>query len=764
LLAAIARLPNGAVVLPGLDRELDPESWAGLDPGHPQYGLKQLLRVMGVERDDVGPWAEAQSDAPREALLRETLRPAPTTDAWRALADKGATDLQEGLNGVSLIVAANPGEEALAIALALREALETPGRTAALVTPDRGLARRVAAEMRRWGVAIDDSAGRPLAHMAAGSFLCLLAQAASEKFAPVPLLALLKHPFARAGQDAAGFRARARELDRWCLRGPRPDPGLDGIARAIDKAKQAYHPAPEEALAALAAWWQAVAAILKPLEEITAREEAALADLLSAHIAAAERLACDAREDCLLWTGADGEKAHDLCAELELAAADLPEIEPSSYYPLFRGLAMGVPVREGFGRHPRLAILGPLEARLQRYDLTILGGLNEGSWPEHAAADPWFSRPMRAALGLEQPERRIGLAAHDFAGLAAQPQVLLSRSQKADGAPTIPSRWLQRLEQLTGGLHISAPPATDYARLAARIGEVPQQPRIPRPAPRPPVEARPRRLSITEIEVWLRDPYAIYAKHVLRLRPLDRLDEPVGPLARGNALHRVMELFANRYPDALPGDAAEVLVSIADEIFAEQGIPKAALALWRPRFQGAAPAIIGFEAQRRAGIEKSWLEIRGALDIDGPAGRFILSGRADRIDVLTGGAAAILDYKSGQVPTKKQVERLLSPQLPLEAAMLARGAFAQIGARQAVELIYLSLADEKHASRPVLFNDVEPLAEDAYRRLTGRVARFDDAATAYPSRVIPYRTDIAGDYDHLARVREWAAAGWEDGE
>jgi ATP-dependent helicase/nuclease subunit B len=736
LLAAIARLPNGAVVLPGLDRELDPESWAGLDPGHPQYGLKQLLRVMGVERDDVGPWAEAQSDAPREALLRETLRPAPTTDAWRALADKGATDLQEGLNGVSLIVAANPGEEALAIALALREALETPGRTAALVTPDRGLARRVAAEMRRWGVAIDDSAGRPLAHMAAGSFLCLLAQAASEKFAPVPLLALLKHPFARAGQDAAGFRARARELDRWCLRGPRPDPGLDGIARAIDKAKQAYHPAPEEALA----------------------------DLLSAHIAAAERLACDAREDCLLWTGADGEKAHDLCAELELAAADLPEIEPSSYYPLFRGLAMGVPVREGFGRHPRLAILGPLEARLQRYDLTILGGLNEGSWPEHAAADPWFSRPMRAALGLEQPERRIGLAAHDFAGLAAQPQVLLSRSQKADGAPTIPSRWLQRLEQLTGGLHISAPPATDYARLAARIGEVPQQPRIPRPAPRPPVEARPRRLSITEIEVWLRDPYAIYAKHVLRLRPLDRLDEPVGPLARGNALHRVMELFANRYPDALPGDAAEVLVSIADEIFAEQGIPKAALALWRPRFQGAAPAIIGFEAQRRAGIEKSWLEIRGALDIDGPAGRFILSGRADRIDVLTGGAAAILDYKSGQVPTKKQVERLLSPQLPLEAAMLARGAFAQIGARQAVELIYLSLADEKHASRPVLFNDVEPLAEDAYRRLTGRVARFDDAATAYPSRVIPYRTDIAGDYDHLARVREWAAAGWEDGE
>ena len=770
LLATIARLPHGAVVLPGLDRELDAESWDALDPGHPQYGLRQLLRRVGVERSDVRPWTDAETNGCRERLLRETLRPAPTTDAWRALADqspanKGAADLAQGLNGLSQVTAANPGEEALAIALALREALETPGRTAALVTPDRNLARRVAAEMRRWGVAMDDSAGRPLAHMAAGSFLCLLAQAADAQFAPVPLLALLKHPFARAGQDPAAFRARARELDRWCLRGPRPDPGLAGVARAIESAGDAYRPPPKDGLIALAAWWHAIAAILAPLEAVYARGEAPLTDILAAHVEAAEQLACgDRREGCLLWTGADGDKAAGLCAELKLAAADLPPIEMSSYAPLLRSLAMAVPVREGFGRHPRLAILGPLEARLQRYDLTILGGLNEGSWPQNAGADPWFSRPMRAALGLEQPERRIGQAAHDFAGLAAQPNVLLTRSQKADGAPTIPSRWLQRLEQLTRGLNIAAPAATDYARLAARMNDVVQQRRIARPAPRPPVAARPRRLSVTEIETWLRDPYAIYAKHVLRLLPLDGLDEPVGPLERGNALHKALELFVARHPHAMPDNALEVLAAIADEVFAEQAIPRAALAIWRPRFLGAARAIIALEAERRGGIRQPHVEIRGDLAIAAPGGEFRLTGRADRIDDLVGGGAAILDYKSGKPPSVKQVQRLLSPQLPLEAAMLARGGFKGLDAQETREMFYLGIGDEKTAGKPSPIPDPMPLSEDAYARLVGRIARFDDVDTPYLSRVIVEKVRYEGDYDHLARVREWSVSGWGDGE
>jgi ATP-dependent helicase/nuclease subunit B len=752
LMRVIARLPKGAVVLPGLDQRLDAESWANLDPGHPQFGLAQLLRTVEADRADVQDWFATENSLPREALLSETLRPAPTTDAWRALAENGSGEITDGVKGLGLVAAADPAQEALAIALALRESLETPGRTAALVTPDRNLARRVAAEMARWHITIDDSAGRPLAHTAAGSFLCLLAEAAQERFAPVPLLALLKHPFARAGLDHAAFRARARELDRWCLRGPRPDAGLAGIARTIAKCGQQKFPPPAEALAALQIWWDGVAAVLQPLEDMHAQADVPLSDLIAAHVMAAEALACDETENCILWANGDGEQAATLCAALEDDARDLPPIESGSYPALFRHLAMKAPVRAAYGRHPRLFILGPLEARLQHFDLTVLGGLNEGSWPGAAGNDPWFSRPMRATLGLEQPERSIGLAAHDFAMLAAGPRVLLTRSLKSEGTPTVASRWLQRLEQLTRGLGLSDAlvPAADYAALATRLVDVPPTPRLERPAPRPPVDARPKKLSVTEIETWLRDPYAIYARHTLRLRPLDALDEAIGPLERGTILHKALELFV-----ADGGGDAGKLIALADRLFEESGIPKAALAIWRPRFMGAARAFVDFERQRRDTVTASHLEKRGTLELDG----FTLTGIADRIDVLADGRAAILDYKTGAVPSAKQVQQLLSPQLPLEAAMLATDGFG-IGPFTAEELIYFSLSGERQARKPRSIEQPVTLAGEAVEQLKRRIAWFNQRETPYRPRVKPYRADIVGDYDHLARVKEWSPSGW----
>jgi len=385
--------------------------------------------------------------------------------------------------------------------------------------------------------------------------------------------------------------------------------------------------------------------------------------------------------------------------------------------------------------------------------------LNEGAWPRSAGADPWFSRPMRKTLGLEQPERGIGLSAHDFAMLAAGPCVLLTRALKVDGAPTTASRWLQRLEQLTRGLKLEAELATqpDYARLAAQMTEVPQGPRLPRPAPKPPVEVRPKRLSVTEIETWLRDPYAIYAKHVLGLRPLDALDEPIGPLERGTALHKAVELFIDKYRSGLPDDAVEQLVAIADQVFAQAGTPAAALALWRPRFLGAAKGFVAFERERRGATADSHLEIRGKLEI----GDFTLTGIADRIDILKDGSAAILDYKSGAPPSTKQVTELLSPQLPLEAAMLAQDGFG-IGARVTEELLYLSLASEKQAREPRFIPDATELATEAVAQLARRIAWFKERDTAYRPRVRPFRADIAGDYDHLARVREWSPSGWSE--
>jgi ATP-dependent helicase/nuclease subunit B len=771
LLKVIANLPNGLVVLPGLDRKLDQASWSDLDPGHPQYGLKQLLQRMGLDRTAVADFDSAPSLPAREMLIRETLRPAPTTDAWRAIAESDDNDIAQGLDGLSLIEAATPGEEAATIGLALRNALETPGRTAALVTPDRKLARRVAAEMSRWGIGIDDSAGVPLANTPPGTFLCLLAEAAAERFAPVPLLALLKHPLAAGRQVPADFRRRVRQLDRDVLRGPRPDPGLAGIERAIAAAlDQACRRESEFAIkhmAELAYWFKAVREILQALEDAFANATIYLAEILNAHISCAEALAASDAEggDARLWRESAGEAAARLVSELEEACGDLPVIEASSYPVVFRTLAEERAVRPPYGKHSRLAILGPLEARLQNFDLTILGGLNEGSWPAAASTDPWLSRPMRAQLGLESPERRIGLAAHDFATLACSPRVVLTRALKADGAPTVASRWVQRLQQLTKGLSLEKKlsSGTPYAAFAAMRDQPDGPPqRMPRPRPIPPVDKRPTSLSVTEIETWLRDPYAIYAKYVLRLKPLDPLDAEIGPLQRGSAIHAALENFLRECDKQIPDGAEARLISIADTIFAQTNLPKAALALWKPRFINAARWFVAEERLRRAEVVKSHLESAGTRAFPTAAGEFTLRGRADRIDVLKDGTAAIIDYKSGALPTAKQVRLLLSPQLPLEALIVATGGFADVGKLTASELIYIRFGGgaEPGEIRPT--PDVAELIAKAEANLRARLADYSDPEMPYLPRVMPFRADRAGDYDHLSRVREWALAGWDE--
>jgi ATP-dependent helicase/nuclease subunit B len=766
LLDTIARLPQGAVVLPGLDKILDAESWNALDPGHPQFGLKQLLAQFGVARADVADWGAPLREN-RVQVLREALRPAPTTDAWQALRKKGAADISDGLAGLGVLHAADPAQEALAIALALRHSLETPQRSAALVTPDRNLARRVAGELRRWKIEIDDSSGRPLSHMAAGRFLCLLAEAAAARFAPVALLALLQHPFASGGQETAQFRHRARLLDRFCLRGPSPDPGLDGIAAAIGRArddKRLVEQRPE--LEALALWWDGVAVLLRPLESCFSHTQIDLGEIVQHHIAVATALATDQSGADALTRGEDGATAARLLADVIEGGMDIPPIEPDSYPTLFRSLAAKCTVRAATGRHPRLAILGPLEARLLHFDFVVLGGLNEGTWPASAAADPWFSRLMRASLGLEQPERAIGLAAHDFSILAAGPEVLLTRSRRSQGAPTIPSRWLQRLMQLTRGLELDAAlqPDTNYGALALALTRPRAQTPIAPPMPRPPLSARPRSLSVTEIETWQRDPYAIYARHILRLRPLKALEEETGPLERGSAIHLALEKFVREHPQDLPPDAAARLIAIADSVFAQAGIPKAVLALWRPRFAGAAHWFIDKERERRSRILRSHLEIRGTREFSGPGGSFHLRCRADRIDELVSGGGAVLDYKTGLLPSMKQVREMLAPQLPLEGAILSVGGFDGVAALTPEELTYLRLTGGAEPGEERNIEDAALLSEKAAQELAAHIALFDDAATPYPSRVRPYRSDVAGDYDHLARVREWSLTGWADSE
>ncbi|NNG04161.1 MAG: double-strand break repair protein AddB [Inquilinus sp.] len=764
LLEVVARLPVGALVLPGLDREMDGESWDAVDETHPQAGMKRLLERIGVDHRAVPDWpaaAKAGGSPPgRARLVGEIMRPAATSEAWRGLAPVD----EAALTGITCIDCPTPREEATVIALLMREALETPGRTAALVTPDRGLARRVAAAHARWGLAVDDSGGRPLADTPAGLFLRLVAQAAADGLAPLALLAVLKHPLAAGGEAAAGFRARVRALERAALRGPRPASGAAGLVAALQAADEKRFDRPAER-AALVEWVGRLAACFAPLARL-AEGEAALGDLLAAHMAVAEALAATADEPgaARLWRHDDGEAAAGFAAELAEAAADFPALPLVRYPGLIEALMAGRVVRPRYGEHPRLSIWGPLEARLQSADLLILGGLNEGTWPADPAVDPWLSRPMRVQFGLPAPERRIGLAAHDVTQALAAPRVVLTRSERVEGAPTVPSRWLSRLAAVIGedamaALNGDGAPWRHWTVALDRPDAV--RP-CPPPAPRPPVAARPRRLSVTGVGTWMTNPYAIYARHILRLEPLEAIEADPGAAERGEVIHNALSAFVATDGGGLTDDALARLLAEGRVAFAALAAYPEAGAFWWPRFERIAAWFVGHEAERRAVAMPAATECKGRLSFDGPAGEFTLTARADRIDKRADGTLAIIDYKTGAVPTDKQIAAGYAPQLPLEALIAAAAGFEGVAAAAVAELAHwrLSGGDPAGEEKPVriVLDDLIRQTETGLRRL---IARFDDPDTPYLARPRPdfiYRFD---DYEHLARVLEWSAGGGE---
>ena len=764
LLATVARLPAGQVVLPPLDRDADPETWALIreDPAHPQHGLARLLETLEVEREAVADWpapVTARAEL-RSRLVNWALRPAAATAGWLELSSAlPEAEALDAFKDIARIDCPGPGEEATVVALILRQALETEGQTAALITPDRGLARRVAAELRRWEVEVDDSAGQPLGSTPPGTFLRLLAKALAAELAPVPLLELLKHPLAACGRAPGTFRQVVRALERRILRGPRPPAGLAGLRSALKE---------QGASKELFGLLRDLEAALGPLLKLR-RGETDLARLVAAQVAAAEALAAtpDLEGTARLWAGEAGEAAAGFLSELLESAAAGPPVSLQAYPGLLEGLLAGQAVRPRFGRHPRLHIWGPLEARLQHADVVVLGGLNEGTWPAEVESGPWLSRPMRRDFGLAPPERRIGLAAQDFAQAFTAPRLFLTRAERVEGTPTVPSRWLLRLEALRQALlaPTGQPEATPELAAGAQwlawaeeldrpLRFLPSAP----PAPRPPLEARPRRLSVTQVETWRRDPYAVYARHVLKLRALDPLQAEPGPAERGTMIHRALEAFLEAWPQDLPDDTEAELLKAGAAVFEPLRANPGAYAFWWSRYRRIAGWLAGVEAERRGDLVQILAEAEGRLEIAAPGGPFILTAKADRLERHRDGRLGILDYKTGQVPSKLELELGYAPQLPLEAAIASEGGFASLPAGEIAELAFLRLSGGQPPGTTAAFQDnAAALAEAARAGLEVLIARFDRPETPYHAVPWALRAPAYSDYAHLARIKEWSA-------
>ncbi|MCI0467244.1 MAG: double-strand break repair protein AddB [Beijerinckiaceae bacterium] len=789
LLAAIAASPKGAIVLPGLDLDLDTGAWdvisgkagEGIEQPftHPQSALSRLLGILQIKREEVVSLGAVEPVlAMRGKFLSEALRPAESTDEWidyRQSWDQ--SELASALEGVTFIEAGDEREEALALAIAMRQVLETSGETAALVTPDRKLARRVRAELARWGVDAEDSAGEPLSMRPIGVLARLLTGCAASKMAAPEVSALLAHPLLRLGLSRDDVKHCASLLEIGLLRSacaalclaPRivPDPS-SLIAAAKEEASGTYaHPAKKRISARQ---WDT-------LEDFLSRLGSALAPLLNmegehglGQWVEAHRAALDAAMDGGGIDDRDVEALDTLFDELAETAPGQIVLGIESYGQLFAGIAREVTLRGPAETHPRLQILGLLEARLIGAGVMLLGGLDETVWPPQARTDAFLNRPMRAALGLMPPERRLGQTAHDFTQAMGKRKAILSRACKRDGAPASPSRFLQRMAALGGDAWIACRTRGEaYLHLAREIDRPmrPLQP-ITRPLPRPPVARRPTRLSVTQIETLRRDPYAIYADKILQLRELDPLGGPTGAAEFGSAIHAALDRFVKRYPaGALPQDAREALLALLRESLAASLQDPEFAALRFTQLEKMAGFYLGFEARRRGGIVEIKTECDGKLKMplaDGSV--FTLTARADRIELNSDKTVTLVDYKTGAPPVVNEIQAGFAPQLTLEAAMAMRGAFGFQAS--SADGLYVKLGGPKGGEEKPAVSSKSKVsfldeAESHYSGLLTLLNQFRDEATAYPPRPFPKYAKRYNAYDHLARVKEWSITSEAEG-
>ena len=732
LVQSVLDLPNGEVYLCGLDKNCDELVWNEIDESHPQFELKDLLDYLGCSRHEVTDLCDAESKE-RECFVSELMRPAKVSDKWLEL--KSQTWNDAAWQGIHLLNCADVREEALSIALLMRETLETPAKTAALVTSDRSLARRVAAELERWNIQVDDSAGRPLSLTETGIFLRILAQALRTQ-KRIDWLSLMKHPLFSFGMDTASVRRLVRRVENVLWRDEKED-----------KEAQTF--------------WDNLQEICADFSTLILENQADFKTLLREHIHLAERLVQtpDKSGEQRLWSGESGEAAAHFVADLYEKAEVLGEISCDEYVGLFEALMTGVNVRPKFGGHPRLKILGPIEARLTHFDVTIIGEVNEGIWPLISASDPWMSRPMKKEFGFSLPEKAVGVMAFDFAQLLCGSEVYLSRAERVLGTPMSKSRWWLRLETLLKALNVDVKKleTMPHSKWAKDLDEPSLFVSLTPPAPRPPLEARPRELSASAVEKWMRNPYEIFARYILKLKPLEDIEKELDFSDYGTIVHTVLQEFNQKHPKDLPPSAREELLALGQAYFDEHQVSQEVRAFWEPSFEKAIDWFLAVEKDYRPSVERVMTEIEGKTPIKTGGRDFTLKAIADRVDLKKDGTLSIIDYKTGRARTEKEVRAAKAPQLPIEGIIAEAGGFGVEG-RKVSALRYWQLGKKETA----LEEDVEEILEHNLEVIREYATLFELEETSYFCQSNPKELPEYSDYEHLARIKEWSVKDNDD--
>jgi ATP-dependent helicase/nuclease subunit B len=765
LLAALERLPRGAVVLPGLDTTMSGATHEALlnvresPHGHPQYHLAKLLRTMGAGPGEVIELA-SDEDNPRTRLIRRALALTAETAEWSAQKLDASAE-QSAIAGIEIIAARHEDEEARAIALAARHAL-SQGKTVGIITPDRNLARRIAAELMRFDITVDDAAGAPLFQSGIGRLARQILTLAVNRCDAVDLIALLRNRASLFGRSRAEVTTVTDNIELALLRGQRVAPGFEGViaaleAHLVDPPRSAARRLKAEDGEAVRTLVGDAQRAMAPLTQLLSRPLIHAADLAAALVSAvmtvAEGASLRGREELQDWA--------DQIARL---SGEGHAFAPTGLDRVLSALMNGFQVRNRLDRRTDIAIWGQIEARLMSPDLLILGALNEDKWPEAADPGPWLSRGMRLAAGLEPPERLQGLAAHDFAQAMGNAEVIVAYADRIGTSPALPSRLLQRLDAFAGNAAATTmrERGARWIRAARQMDAVSNTVPAQRPLPNPPAALRPRKLSVTEVETLMRSPYDLYAKHVLRLRPLDPLGEVPDARERGTIIHDALARFVIEGHDPEAAGAFETLMQIAEEAFSGLDAIGERRDIWLRRFSTAAQQFLEFERARNARVLRRHAEIKGDMPLR-LAEDFRITGQADRVDQMTDGTVEILDFKTGSPPTPAMMRAFEAPQLLVEALMAKAGAMTGIAPADAGALTYvkIGLGPEAFVVQNFATPDGTPLmaaADEIGRRMQSHIEYFLFRDTPMPARLLPLAGQrFAGAYDHLARIAEWTS-------
>jgi double-strand break repair protein AddB len=758
LMQAVAKLPQGALVLPGYDFDtphgLFMSGRDGLPPeDHPQYRFHNLMARLDLTPGHFGIWDDTPPPSTeRNRLVSLSLRPAPVTDAWLT---EGAhlSGIASATAGITLLQAPSPRKEAQAIALRLREAAQN-GQKAAVITPDRMLTRQITAALDQWGILPDDSAGAPLHLSPPGRFLRHIAALFHRRLDAEALLTLLKHPLTHSGENRGAHALNTQRLELQIRKLGLPYPDPRGILELMRK--KGAEPADQDERNAWAGW------VSDALCHCQMLAERPLTAWVKDHITLAESLAQGqvGAGTGGLWQKKAGQEALRVMAHLSEQAEFGGTLSAQDYADLVGALLAEGEVRDRDAPHSDIMIWGTLEARVQGADLVILAGLNEGTWPEAPSPDPWLNRALRHKAGLLLPDRRIGLSAHDYQQAIGAREVWLSRSIRSDDAETVASRWINRLSNLLKGLETQGGPSAlsamqergDAWLARAEAFEATKwiEP-ARRPAPIPPKEARLTTLSVTEIKHLIRDPYAIYAKRILKLRKIGALVQTPDALLRGTVAHEVVEAFVKESLEDSSRLTAQHLGTVAHRVLQKTVPWPAARALWQARLERIADEFVAAEIERQTCATPIAFEedARGRLiwaDLD-----FTLTGQADRIDQTDLGEIILYDYKSGKPPTAKQ-QAAFDKQLLIEAAMIEEGAFDAVEPNLVAGAFFLGLAAPPDIVAAPL--DEEPPAQ-VLARLRQLIEAYRDPDQGFTSRRMMQKERFEGDYDLLARLGEW---------